>query len=157
MKLTIFSDTHIKYFNGTFPKEFIESCNSADMTIGLGDYTCEDFYLYIREISNSYRFVLGNCDDYTLRNYLPVSEKIQIEGYCLFLTHGWGSRDGLEKRIYSSLDYEPDIVLFGHSHSFTDKIIGKTRFINPGSCIKGGSFIEMTLDKKGIQIIKKGL
>ncbi len=158
LNIVVFSDSHIKYFSGTISEIFLDACLKSDMVIGLGDYVSEDFYLYIKEISKTSHFIQGNCDDYLLKNKLPLFKSIEIHGLKIHLTHGWGSRNGLEKRILNTLKCETDIVLFGHKHEYVDVNISGIRFINPGTCIPGGTFISMDITGEGkVSIKKRGL
>ncbi|MFP4461563.1 MAG: metallophosphoesterase family protein [Thermotogota bacterium] len=141
MRIIVLSDTHIPSVQSSLPEDVIHAIDTSDMILGLGDFTTEETIHFLKGYSQPFYGVLGNMDAYELRDYLPLKRTLDIEGFSVYMTHGWGSRDGLEERIYKRLPFpKPDFCLFGHSHTQTDRIIGKTRFINPGTCRKGGSF-----------------
>ena len=149
MRIIVLSDTHIPAVQSYLPEDLINAIDSSDMILGLGDFTTEETIHFLKGHSQPFYGVLGNMDSYELRDYLPLKRSLDIEGYSVFMLHGWGSPNDIEQRIYKSLPSpKPDICLFGHSHNQTDTIIGKTRFINPGTCRKGGSFALLETDRE---------
>ena len=144
MIITVISDCHIPYAQSLLPDEVIDAFRKSDLILGLGDFTDEDTVCLLNSFSAPFYGVLGNSDHYTLRSYLPVKRRIEIEQQHILMLHGWGARNELDKRIYKTLDQKPDICLYGHTHTPQDTMIGKTRFINPGTTRKGGSFAVLT-------------
>ncbi len=153
MIITVISDSHIPNTQSFLPDEVINSFRSSDMILGLGDFIDEDTIGFLNSFSAPFYGVLGNCDRYELRSWLPQKRKFEIEGRTVLMLHGWGSRIDLDQRIYKILEKKPDICLFGHTHTMQDKFIGQTRFINPGACQKGGSFAVLTIDNQTDDII----
>ncbi len=149
MRILVLSDTHIPSIQSSLPQDIIDAIQRADMIFGLGDFTQEDTIHFLKGFSQPFYGVLGNMDAYELHDYLPVKRLLHLEGHLLYMIHGWGSRDGLEERIYHSLPADkPSICFYGHSHCPTDKMIGDTRFINPGTSRKGGTFVTVELGVK---------
>jgi len=149
MRILVLSDTHIPSVQSSLPQDAIDAIQRADMIFGLGDFTQEETVHFLKGFSQPFYGVLGNMDAYELRDYLPIKRLLNLEGHSLYMVHGWGSRDGLEERIYQSLPTEkPHVCFYGHSHCPTDKMIGVTRFINPGTCRKGGTVALIELGEK---------
>jgi putative phosphoesterase len=159
MIITVISDCHIPSIQSSIPSDVINSIQKSNMILGLGDFIDEETVCFLKGFSAPFYGVLGNSDRYELRSFLPLKRTMDIEGINLFMTHGWGARDQLDKRIYKTFsENKPNICFFGHTHAAQDKMIGKTRFINPGTCRQGGSFAVLTInpdDKKVSCVIKK--
>jgi putative phosphoesterase len=149
MKIIVLSDTHIPSVQSSLPEDAIKAINTADMILGLGDFTNTDTIHFLKGYSQPFYGVLGNMDDYDLRNYLPVHRTLDIQGYSVYMIHGWGSPNEIEQRIYKTLPSpKPKLCLYGHSHKQSNNYIGKTRFINPGTCRRGGSFAILEIQKE---------
>ncbi|MBQ6334866.1 MAG: YfcE family phosphodiesterase [Erysipelotrichaceae bacterium] len=92
-------------------------------------FHCGDSLLPPEEIE-PFASVEGNNDwifDY------PKSRKFNIGGHTIFMFHGNGYTFSDKLLLQKAKDEKADIVFFGHTHSFCDKMIGNVRFINPGS------------------------
>jgi len=76
--------------------------------------------------------VSGNMDPSDVRNNLPIKKIIEIEGRRIGLIHGYGSPTGIVGRISGEFD-DAHAIVFGHSHSPMNDMIGDTLFFNPGS------------------------
>jgi putative phosphoesterase len=97
--------------------------------------------------------VCGNMDDYEIIGALPQMRVVSAAGKRMGLIHGWGSREGLQRRILQRFqDPRPDLIVFGHSHTpFWGTVEGIPMF-NPGQAvirIRDGSvgIIEIEGDK----------
>ena len=149
MKIIVLSDTHIPSVQSSLPEDVVKAINTADMILGLGDFTTEETIHFLKGYSQPFYGVLGNMDTYDLRDYLPLHRILDIQGYSVYMVHGWGSPNEIEQRIYKTLPSpKPNLCLYGHSHKQSDNYIGKTRFINPGTCRKGGSFAILEIEKE---------
>lgn len=141
MKIIVLSDTHIPSVQSSLPEDVIKLIETSDMILGLGDFTTAETVHFLKGYSQPFYGVLGNMDHYDLRDYLPIHRLIDIKGFSFYMIHGWGSPVELEQRIYKTLpSTKPNVCLYGHTHKKSDHLIGKTRFINPGTCRIEGSF-----------------
>ena len=106
-------------------------------------------------------FIQGNCDRYGGRE-LKKSAIFELNGYRFFCTHGHvqGVNYGLENLIFTAMENECDIVMYGHTHFPLDEEYGAfgspdgcdVRILNPGSISlpRGGSnksYMVMTFDE----------
>lgn len=124
MKIVLASDNHndrlalmrIAYSN-----------NDADYYWHLGDSQEMDASLIAPFMS-----VRGNCDH---DRSLPLERVVEIAGHRLLLMHGHTCFTGTLASLASRAKKQDcDILLFGHTHVFTDEEILGVRCINPGSC-----------------------
>lgn len=111
-------------------------------------------------------FIQGNCDRYHTGNGindLRQSAVFELNGHRFFCTHGHrqGVSLGLENLMYTAMENDCDIALYGHTHvPFDDSFEGYgdigcgVRILNPGSITspRGGSskgYLLMTFDENG--------
>src|SRR6056297_1507186 len=149
MKIIVLSDTHIPSVQSSLPEDVIKAIETSDMILGLGDFTTAEPIHFLKGYSQPFYGVLGNMDTYDVRDYLSIHRIINIQVFSFYMVHGWGSPVELEQRIYKTLPSKnPTVCLYGHTHIKSDNQIGKTRFINPGTCRKGGSFAIIVVEKE---------
>lgn len=92
-------------------------------------YHCGDALLEPHEMS-PFVVVAGNNDwgfDY------PKEKVFEIGGHRILLMHGHNYVYSDKLMIDKAKSVKADVVFFGHTHSFTDKVMNGIRFINPGS------------------------
>ncbi len=152
MKVIIVSDTHGNV-NGFL--EEIKNHSDCEKIIHLGDYTDDARKIKDRS-SIPVTFIRGNNDFMDSR---AQDEKvIYIKGHKILLTHGhqYNVYFGLDRLSYRGREVGADLVLFGHSHIFTDEDYNGVRLINPGSTTypRGGDmrrgFLILDISEKAI-------
>ncbi len=133
MKIGVLSDTHIhsldsgitlaeKLLNGPF--------RDIDAILHAGDHV-------LPELPNCFYplpwyGVQGNMDQSSPD--LPLQRIIQIGGFSIGMTHGWGAHQGIESRVLQSFSpAELDVVIYGHSHYPVCHKEGSLLVMNPGS------------------------
>ena len=146
-RIILVSDNHGNIESLDYIKE---KHNDVDYFFHLGDAVLPSYLL------DGFAVVQGNNDPY--KEY-PDHLVLEIENHHFLLTHGhkeiyWDGLDGLYAK---AKEYNCDIVLYGHTHIFSDDLYKGIRFINPGSIIRNrdgsiGSYILMTLDEEEINI-----
>lgn len=110
----------------------------VDFYIHLGDYI-KDAKEILGEMNKSYIAVKGNCDiiDGEEEVIIHLNEKK------FFISHGhrYNVKYGYNNIYYRALEWEADIVLFGHTHMPISLWYQGTLFFNPGSISfpRGGS------------------
>ena len=105
----------------------------CDVIVHAGDFTSLKVYEFLKSQNNFYG-VQGNMDEVDIRRILPIKRIILLEGVRIGITHGWGAPFNLDSRVYEFFNNPSlDCIIFGHSHSAENKIIGKTLMFNPGS------------------------
>lgn len=110
-----------------------EVCCEADLVLHCGDFVELDVYRDLQRFA-PVRGVLGNMDGYDLRSILPETLTFTIEGTKVCMTHGSGPRAGLQERVEAFFRAQsPGIILFGHSHRFTEHRENGVLILNPGA------------------------
>ncbi|MHB8137626.1 MAG: metallophosphoesterase family protein [Smithellaceae bacterium] len=130
IKIGVLSDTHISGFDESLKKIVDENFSDVDLIFHAGDLVdlCVLDLFGNREI----RAVCGNMDNHRVREKLPEQLLMDINGFKIGLIHGWGSPQGIEKKLADRLG-PIDCIVFGHTHYPVMKKIGDTYFFNPGS------------------------
>ena len=158
MDILIFSDSH-----GDAPKMHRMMCKQItrpDAVFFLGDGLRDTDALDPSD-PPLYR-VCGNCDWFS-QNEAPTEIIMALGGHVIFATHGhlYDAKTGYDELLIHTLKVGADIVLFGHTHIPTSKLIpaGTALYslrtgtvetdrpiylFNPGS-LRQGSFGTLTL------------
>jgi len=119
MKVGLISDTH-----NLLRPEVLDALNGVDAILHAGDMNSQAVLDRLREIAPVHA-VRGNADK-EWAEYLPTFLDFALGGLHVFMTH---------KKKDLPANLEPyDLVMVGHSHSYSDTLFGRTRIINPGSC-----------------------
>ena len=105
----------------------------ADAVLHCGDITGYETWRFLSQ-HPAFFAVRGNCDmapgfDGELEPMLDLA----LLGMHIGLTHGWGPRSQVPRRVAEAFGPEFDLVCFGHTHTpLWDEIAG-VRVLNPGS------------------------
>ena len=119
MKLGIISDTH-----DLLRPEVLSALAGTDHILHAGDISSRKIVDQLRNIA-PLSVVRGNADKEWAED-LPLTLDFMLEDLHIFMTH---KKKDLPK------DLSPyDLVVFGHSHQYSETLQGKTLIINPGSC-----------------------
>jgi hypothetical protein len=148
MKILIVSDSH--GYDGNMWKAIFRE-EPVDMFIHCGDI--EHMPTEIKEHLNCPVYVVRGNNDFMLR--LPDTERFEIAGYRVILTHGhrhniYRNQDAM---FYYGMENQADIVMFGHLHEPIVASAGGVTIVNPGSISiprqPGGepTYIVMTVEK----------
>jgi len=131
--VAVLSDTHVPTRAGNLPGRVYEVCCEADLVLHCGDFVEPEVYRDLQRFA-PVRGVLGNMDGYGLRAILPETLTFTLEGVKVCMTHGSGPRTGLRERVRALFEPEdPGIILFGHSHRFTEYRESGLLMLNPGA------------------------
>ena len=120
----------------------------------------EDCQYISYETGVDYYVVKGNNDFFTNEPYEKI---IDLEGIRILLTHGHknGVDFSLRGLLAKAIDKSCDLVIFGHTHTYTKIKESGILFLNPGSVSlpRDGqaSMMLMTLDKEKMDIEKISL
>ena len=78
--------------------------------------------------------VYGNMDSRKTMSILPEKKILSIKGKKICLMHGHGRPDQLVDVLKQEFSKEnPDVIVFGHSHTPMNEYIDGVLFFNPGS------------------------
>jgi putative phosphoesterase len=130
MKIGVLSDTHVHTFED-ISSLVISALSSVDLIVHCGDFVGSAVLEGLKQIKEV-RAVRGNVDSSKLKNLLPEKEQFSVGSKKIGIIHGWGSPDGIEKRIRQDFG-DIDVILYGHSHEATLHKSGGVVYLNPGS------------------------
>lgn len=143
-KVAVLSDTH-----GLLRPEVMERIYDCDVIIHGGDINKQEIITELEKIAPVY-VVRGN-NDKEWAEHLPNSLEFMIEDVRIFLVHN-------KKDIPKNLE-NVDMIIFGHSHKYLEKVEGNVFYLNPGSCGKRRfdqeiSFAVMYVNNKDVKVEK---
>ncbi len=105
--------------------------------------------------------VRGNCDSSGMAQGAPDFQLFNLNDKVkCFLTHGhnYQVKYDLDTLQYVAEYKGAAVCVYGHTHIYEDRVIGKTRFINPGA-LRGGfdkpSYALLTVDGTKIDVLKR--
>lgn len=118
-KLGIISDTH-----GLLRPEVMDVLRTCDCILHGGDINKPEILDELRPLASIYA-VRGN-NDREWAEGLAKTLRFTIEGVEFFMTHN-------KKDVDWNLG-RAQVVIFGHTHKYFEKIIDGRLWLNPGSC-----------------------
>lgn len=130
VKIAIISDTHVSSIE-ELPPSLLPRLHESDMVVHLGDYTGRKLVYDLKNLGNFYG-VYGNMDSASIRETLPPTRIIEVNGKRLGLIHGQGAPWGIDKRIKARFE-QVDAILYGHTHFPRKDSHDGILFFNPGS------------------------
>lgn len=132
MKIGVMSDTHLKIPDASLQSIVENLLIDTEMILHAGDIVTREVLDYLEE--RGVLAVCGNMDDYDVGRAVPQTRIVKAAGKRIGLVHGWGSKDGLERRVLTRFEPENlDLIVYGHSHvPFWGRVNG-TYMFNPGS------------------------
>lgn len=119
MKLAILSDTH-----GLLRPQVVEYLKTADAILHGGDINKQSIVDELNQYAPVY-IVRGN-NDKEWAEALPHDLTITLDGVTFYMTHN-------KKDIPDDLS-GIDVVIYGHSHKYTQEEKDGVLWLNPGSC-----------------------
>ena len=122
MLVGIVSDTH-----GMLRQEVKDGLKGVDMIIHAGDIDCQSVLDQLKEISSSLTVVRGNADK-EWAEHIPQTARLEILGNKIFVIHNKG-------KISEDVD-DADIIIYGHSHKYSQVEKDGQIWFNPGCCGK---------------------
>ena len=149
--IAVIADTHVNRLD-ELPPELQAAMETVDFIFHLGDFASPEILHEMQQRKN-FAGVWGNHDRLpVMREKLNRTEVLEIGGKRLGLVHGTFFPVGRQRRLKAWFKkHRIDILLFGHSHVVTRKMVDGVLLFNPGtvtckfpaSC---GSFGILTLD-----------
>lgn len=118
-KIGIISDTH-----GMLRPEVMEVLQGSEVIFHAGDINKQKILDDLGQIAPVY-VVRGN-NDKEWAEQIPETMIAEIHGLRVFMVHN-------KKMIPKDLK-EINLVVYGHSHKYEEKIIDGIQYLNPGSC-----------------------
>ena len=132
VKIGVLSDTHISGFDENLKRIIDENFSDVDLIFHAGDLV----ELSVLTLFNDkeVRAVYGNMDSPRVKEELPEQLLMEINGFKIGLIHGWGSPEGIERKLAARLG-PLDCIVFGHTHYPVNRSIDGVYFFNPGSAV----------------------
>jgi putative phosphoesterase len=131
MLVGVVSDTHIPKVGESLPRELPERLEGVDLILHAGDLVSLEALAQLEKIA-PVEAVCGNMDWPEVRDRLPETRVLDLEGVKVGLTHGSGAPLGIEKRVLRQFS-GVDVVVFGHTHKALVENRGGVLLLNPGS------------------------
>lgn len=135
-KIGVISDTHIPARAKNLSEKIFNYLNETDFIIHCGDIVSNET---IDKLSNHFRTfaVKGNMDSVNINYPSELIFKIN-KSFIICVTHGSGAPFDLKMRLYKKFaNLNPDLIIFGHTHSPVSEEYMKIKFFNPGSACCG--------------------
>lgn len=115
----IISDTH-----GLLRPQVLDNLRDCEAILHGGDINSQQILDELNKIAPVYA-VRGN-NDKEWAEHLPEFIKPELFGIRFFMIHN--------KKMISEDLSDRDIIIFGHSHKYEEKQVGRQLWLNPGSC-----------------------
>lgn len=128
--IAILSDTH-----GLLREHVMAELAAADCIIHAGDINTPYVIESMRQLGKVYA-VRGN-NDRDWGKALPESITVTIEGVRFFIVH---NKKDIPKYLTNV-----DVVVYGHSHKYSEEVTDGVLLLNPGSCGKRRFNLEITM------------
>jgi putative phosphoesterase len=130
MKIGVISDTHLSKPTSELAGLVHTVFADVSMILHAGDLT----ELEVLEAFSDKEViaVTGNMDSMDVRNQLPSERVLEVGGFRIGLTHGWGHPFGVPKKIADTFG-DVDVIVYGHSHRPDNQVRNGILFFNPGA------------------------
>ncbi len=120
MRLGVISDTH-----GLLRDEVIKNLEGCDYIIHAGDVCGGEIIERLDKIAKTF-VVRGNNDGDSWGRNLPYYKEIEMDETLIYVVH---KKDDIPSELR-----EVDLVVYGHSHKYSEEKIEGIIYLNPGSC-----------------------
>ncbi len=129
MDIGVLADTHIYSWPPALLKLVNQHLAGVELIVHAGDIVNP---LILDSLNAPVIAVCGNSDSPMVAATLPARRVIELNGFSIGLTHGYGPPEGLRERVRAQFA-DVQAVVFGHSHvPFMGCVDGAFLF-NPGS------------------------
>ncbi len=130
MRIAVLSDTH-----GLLRPQVMETINTCDVILHGGDMDTREVLEQLMALAPLY-VVRGN-NDMEWAKQIPLSLRFDLDGINFFMVHD-------KKDIPADLS-NIDVVIYGHSHQYSEEQKDGRLYLNPGSCGKRRFRLDLTM------------
>lgn len=138
MKIGVISDTHLRSVPESFIEELKRVLGDVGTLVHCGDWVCPELFHVLEARGWQVLGVAGNMDPPEVRSLLPEKRVLELQGSKVGIVHGWGSPEGIEKRVVGAFQ-GVDLILFGHTHRPFSGGYGGVKLFNPGALCGWGN------------------
>ena len=138
MRIGVISDTHMNGPSRSFLEALRAVFDGVEMVLHCGDWVCPAVWDMLEGEGWELVGVAGNMDAMEIHRSLPASRRVHVGDKVIGLVHGWGSPQGIEKRVAGAFE-DVQGVVFGHSHRPHWGLLGGVWLFNPGPACGWGS------------------
>ncbi len=157
MEIAVLSDTHLTRVDESLLSLYETRLAAADFLVHCGDFVGEEVMRFFMS-HPGFHGVAGNTDEWAIQQSLPDFTRFQAGPFTVGVTHGWGGRQGMARRVAEAFHDECDLCLFGHQHVFEVLTVGRVVVANPGSARRSrsgpNSMATITLDEGAAEPIR---
>lgn len=138
VELLLIADTHVPRRARALPAQVWRAVEAADVVFHAGDWQVPELLDELQRRARRLVGVWGNNDGEVLRQRLPETADVEIQGVRFAVVHETGQARGREQRMAAAFR-SADVLVFGHSHIPWDSVAGPEtanpglRLLNPGS------------------------
>jgi putative phosphoesterase len=132
MIVAVIADTHMPRGGRRLPDACVERLRSADLILHAGDVVAASVLEELEALGPPVEAVHGNMDEPALREHLPATRVVDVEGLRVGMTHDAGPRAGREERLAARFPGCAAVV-YGHTHEPQVARSAETWILNPGS------------------------
>ncbi len=139
IKVGVISDTHLTSVEDGFERFVEKYFSDVDVIVHAGDFvdfSVAEFFsnwALSRETKVIDFFgVSGNMDMGPFADTLPRKRVLDLGGKRIGVIHGWGAPNGLKERVMDEFN-GVDCIIFGHTHSPLNMMVGDLLLFNPGT------------------------
>lgn len=129
MRLAVMADTHLYSWPSGLLKRIMPHLEQAELILHAGDIINP---LLLDSLPTEVVAVCGNSDSAVTAALLPGKRVLNLAGFRIGLTHGFGAPQGLAARVRGQFE-DVHAIVFGHSHTAFTGEEDKVFMFNPGS------------------------
>jgi putative phosphoesterase len=130
--IAVIADTHMPKGRRRLPERCVELLGEAEAVLHVGDFFAAPVLAEIEALCPVVHAVHGNVDEPALRDSLPETLEVELDGRRLAMIHDAGPAQGRLARLRRRFP-AADAVVFGHSHLPLHEEEDGFQIFNPGS------------------------
>jgi putative phosphoesterase len=131
--IAVLADTHMPKGGRRLPQRAVELLGEAEAVLHAGDFFGLEVLREVEALCpGPVHAVHGNVDEGELRELLPETVEVELDGARIAMVHDAGPAKGRLGRMRARFP-TADAVVFGHSHMPLHENDGGFQIFNPGS------------------------
>jgi putative phosphoesterase len=131
-RVAVISDTHLPRGARRLPDECLRLLRAADLILHGGDFVSAEFLAELGSLGPPVEAVHGNMDEPVLKETLPRTQVVEVDGMRIGMVHVPGPAAGREARLAARFP-DCEAVVYGHTHVPQVERFQHLWILNPGS------------------------